>query len=130
MKKLYIAGLYADNENNKKIAAELESFGLQNSTRWMLRSSVQKPYTLENLSESLAENLEDMRNADVYLFLPQKATTARGCYVEFGYMLAQVEAHPERIIYLIADEDPAFHWFHPNVKIFKTLPELVAYLQS
>lgn len=130
MKKLYVAALYADNEENKKIAAELEPSGFVNVTRWMSREPLAKPYSKDSVSESLQENLEDMRNADAYLILPKKLETARGCYVEFGYILAHVESHPEKPIYLVSSEDPAFHWFHPSVTIFPSVDALTAYLKD
>ncbi len=129
MKKLYVAALYADNEQNKKIVAEIEPFGFSNITRWMSRESLAKPYSKESVSESLQENLEDIRNADAYLILPKKLETARGCYVEFGYILAHVEAHPEKLVYLISSEDLAFHWFHPNVTIFSSVEALIEHLK-
>lgn len=129
MKKLYVAALYADNENNKKVVAQLEPLGFQNITRWMSREPLGKPYTTESVHGPLQENLEDMRNADAYLVLPQKTLTARGCHVEFGYILAQVERFPERLVYLISVDDPAFHWFHPSVKRFASIDELVNYLK-
>jgi nucleoside 2-deoxyribosyltransferase len=97
--RFYIAGRYDRREELQREAQFLECFGHQSTARWLTGAHEKQGddsknfdvYTLAELGQYAARDIEDIRAADIliaYTESPDVGYTSGGRHVEFGYAAA------------------------------------------
>jgi nucleoside 2-deoxyribosyltransferase len=118
---LYVASAYRRRDELRKYAAELQSFGVRVTSRWLsedLSLNVKLSDVTDDFSRNVAVvDLEDILAADGMLFFAEDANNQPprgGRHVEFGYALAEGLQ-----MYVVGDRENIFHYL-PNVHHFAT----------
>jgi nucleoside 2-deoxyribosyltransferase len=91
--KVYLASRYSLKETMLGYARELRDMGVEVTSRWLAElyaaNTTLDQVDPEELCGFAVDDLEDIREADAFIFFSEKDATPRGGrHVEFGYALA------------------------------------------
>jgi hypothetical protein len=130
--KFYLAASYARRREMQGIAAALEAFGPQVTSRWV-RGDHELDDGLTNEAKAGlnarfgGEDIEDIHAADVVVSFtepPQSAYARGGRHVEFGVAVAS----GKRLI-VIGYRENVFHWL-PQIEFYERWEDIIRTLTN
>ena len=130
--KFYLAASYARRREMQGIAAALEAFGHQVTSRWVRGDHELDDGLTNEVKASLnarfaGEDIEDIDAADVVISFtepPQSVYARGGCHVEFGVAVSS----GKRLI-VIGYRENVFHWL-PQIEFYERWEDFIRKLSA
>ena len=127
--RIYVASRFSDKKRVNEIFRKLEKKGHEISHDWTKHHPI-KPYS-KNAEKSRIYSMQDIDgilNSDVFILLTDESGT--GMYIELGAAIILKMMHHKPDIYVVGKHrKEQLFFFHPTVKTFETIEEVIECLE-
>lgn len=136
--KVYVATDFHRKEEALAVAKLLEPFGIELNARWLTNQPVILEEGLGGRLEGknaeaavkvAQEDLEDIKNASLFVQLTSGEKKRGGNHVELGYALAFSESSNYRPVIAVGPPEHAFH-YHPGLVQLENTRELTIWVSG
>jgi antitoxin component YwqK of YwqJK toxin-antitoxin module len=127
--KIYLAMRFAKIEDYKLKLLQLKDLEFEISHDWSLQNSIKQYFENKKVAaEYTQDDIDGVLNADIFILISEKEKDARGCNMEFGIALGNINKYKEVII-LNESHDDAMFFYHEKVKLVRNWENVLEILK-